>query len=255
MKILTYSDLHLEFKGNELYPDDSYSADLLVLAGDIMLFNEPHKLIEFLKKWSGPVIYVAGNHEYYRGQGIEEDNRNFKEFLKGVYSPTIWFLNNESVTINGIEIFGGTLWTDFNNSDKNAMLYAASGMSDFRVIPNFNPTESVRLHQQFLDKFTPWLEQTKGKKRMVITHHAPVWNPDTKFGGSPLTPAFNSLDMTQVIKDNEIDLWIYGHTHESHDEIVHGTRVVSNPRGYPMYSGSYECKDFDPRFKVELCAF
>ena len=28
-------------------------------------------------------------------------------------------------------------------------------------------------------------------------------------------------------------LWIHGHTHNSFDYTVNGTRIVSNPRGYP----------------------
>jgi predicted phosphodiesterase len=63
MKIQIISDLHQEFG----YTDLSFNnADIVVLAGDVNLGT---KGIEWVKaKISGkPVIYVLGNHEYYKG--------------------------------------------------------------------------------------------------------------------------------------------------------------------------------------------
>ena len=52
----------------------------------------------------------------------------------------------------------------------------------------------------------------------MITHNAPVINPNTKFKDSPLMPAFNSLDMIEVIENRQPALWVYGHTHECDDQ-------------------------------------
>jgi hypothetical protein len=40
-------------------------------------------------------------------------------------------------------------------------------------------------------------------------------------------------------------LWIHGHTHESFDYVVNGTRVVCNPRGYAP-------RDLNPAFDPGL---
>jgi hypothetical protein len=46
-----------------------------------------------------------------------------------------------------------------------------------------------------------------------------------------------------------VSLWIHGHTHESFDYVVSGTRVVCNPRGYaPMELNAA----FDPVFTVDV---
>jgi hypothetical protein len=45
-----------------------------------------------------------------------------------------------------------------------------------------------------------------------------------------------------------VALWIFGHTHRAADLNVRGTRVISNPRGYPHEP----VPGFDPGYVVEL---
>jgi len=48
-------------------------------------------------------------------------------------------------------------------------------------------------------------------------------------------------------------LWIHGHTHDSFDYELNGTRVVCNPRGYCRRDGNgCENPDFDPGLIVEV---
>lgn len=90
-----------------------------------------------------------------------------------------------------------------------------------------------------------WFDKDLRGPRVVISHNAPVINPDTKFRGSPLWPAFNSLDMVKVIEDRQPVLWVYGHTHECDDQTIGKTRIISNQLGYPDGYDRFECKDFD----------
>jgi predicted phosphodiesterase len=62
MRVHILSDLHLEFGSTPIPRTD---ADVVVLAGDIHLGREGRKWIrsQFTDK---PVIYVLGNHEFYR---------------------------------------------------------------------------------------------------------------------------------------------------------------------------------------------
>ena len=71
MKLLIYSDLHLEFGAHFQLPEDT-SADLLVLAGDIITFQDLSPLGRLLQGWDKPVLYVAGNHEYYTRKSMTE---------------------------------------------------------------------------------------------------------------------------------------------------------------------------------------
>lgn len=60
MKLQILSDLHLEKEDFNIPETD---ADIIVLAGDI---HERDQAIPWLKKQTGkPVVYVAGNHEFY----------------------------------------------------------------------------------------------------------------------------------------------------------------------------------------------
>jgi Icc-related predicted phosphoesterase len=154
------------------------------------------------------------------------------------------------VSIGGINFFGGTMWTDFNGGDLRAMETARSQMNDYRLIYNpdetpFTPADSIALHRNFASKLLNWFGKNLSGPRVVISHNAPVINPNSKFKGGPLTPAFNSLDMVEIIETHQPALWVYGHTHECDDQMIGRTRIISNQLGYSGSCGGFECKDFD----------
>ena len=117
-----------------------------------------------------------------------------------------------------------------------------SGGSDETV---FTPADSIALHKNFASKLLKWFGKNLSGPRVVISHNAPVINPNSKFKGGPLTPAFNSLDMVEIIGTHQPALWVYGHTHECDDQTIGRTRIISNQLGYPGNLGGFECKDFD----------
>lgn len=83
LRIQLASDLHLElfevsFPGERLIapaPD----ADLLVLAGDVA---NGIRAIELFADWPVPVLYVAGNHEYY-GLSWESTRVDLEQAARG----------------------------------------------------------------------------------------------------------------------------------------------------------------------------
>jgi len=106
MKIQIISDLHQEFGLSDLSFD---RADVIVLAGDINLGT---KGIDWIKtKISDkPVIYVLGNHEYYKGSYPKTLNK-IKETSK---NTNVHVLEDSFVDIENIRFHGATLWTDFS---------------------------------------------------------------------------------------------------------------------------------------------
>jgi len=90
-------------------------------------------------------------------------------------------------------------------------------MNDFRLICNpnqtaFSPVDAVALHKKFASKLLNWLGKDLSGPRVVISHNAPVINPNSKYKGGPLTPAFNSLDMVEIIGDSPagtLGVWPY----------------------------------------------
>jgi predicted phosphodiesterase len=55
-------------------------------------------------------------------------------------------------------------------------------------------------------------------------------------------------DVTALMGGERAALWIFGHTHRVADLELNGTRVVSNPRGYPHQPVAA----FDPALVIEL---
>ena len=125
-------------------------------------------------------------------------------------------------------------------------------MNDFKLIKKEQglpllPSDTIKLHETYVEKLKSWFAQDLSGPRVVISHHAPVINPRSQYLGSPLMPAFNSLDMQDIIEHYQPDLWIYGHTHECDDQTIGKTRIVSNQMGYPNRRGGFECIGFDER--------
>mgnify|MGYP001222896775 CR=1 FL=1 len=58
-------------------------------------------------------------------------------------------------------------------------------------------------------------------------------------------------DAEWLIGSDRAQLWIHGHTHDSFDYPVNGTRVLCNPRGYAK-DGVSENPFFDPDLVVEV---
>jgi hypothetical protein len=138
------------------------------------------------------------------------------------------------------------MWTDFSGGDERAMSEAQKGMNDFRLIRTDSgqvllPADTIALHNKFKEKLLAWFEKPLSGSRVVITHHAPVLNPDSVFGGSALMPAFNSLDMVDVIQKYQPEFWFYGHTHECDRQSIGKTQIISNQLGYEGRHGYYEC--------------
>jgi calcineurin-like phosphoesterase family protein len=83
---------------------------------------------------------------------------------------------------------------------------------------------------------------------VVVTHHAPL------IRNKPPSPVLRALagafasDVTDLMHGDRVGLWIFGHTHRVADLEMHGTRVVSNPRGYPHQPVA----GFDPGYVIEV---
>jgi hypothetical protein len=72
---------------------------------------------------------------------------------------------------------------DFNGGDLCAMETAHSQMNDYRLIYNpdgtaFMPADSIVLHKSFASKLLNWFGKNLSGPRGVISHNAPVINPD-----------------------------------------------------------------------------
>jgi hypothetical protein len=115
----------------------------------------------------------------------------------------------------------------------------------------FSPLDSVSLFQRHAAWLANELAQPHEGPTVVITHHAPSRaSIHPRFEGSLVNACFVS-DADYLLDGGRAQLWIHGHTHDSFDYVVKGTRVVCNPRGYAR-GGVNENAAFDPDFMVRV---
>jgi predicted phosphodiesterase len=253
MKLNVLSDLHLSVGGMERPRTD---ADVVVLAGDIA---RPSQAAAWVLGFDKPVLYVVGNHEFYGGS-LEGAVAELRRLCAGSH---VHILDDDEVVIDGVRFLGSTLWTDFmlfgDGDARGAALAAANQfMRDFSRIriseatdALFTPADSAALFRHHADWIDRQLGIAHAGPTVVITHHAPSRQSiHPKYAGSLLNACFVS-DAEHLVGSGGAQLWIHGHTHDSFDYTVNGTRVVCNPRGYAK-AGTNENPRFDPELIVEV---
>jgi len=229
MKIQIISDIHLEF-GEFALPDRD--CDVLIAAGDIGVGTEG---LEWLQTLNIPVIYVAGNHEFW-GYEMLDLISVFNELSK---NSNVNYLEQKSVVINEVKFIGCTLWTDFDESDDQVLMRELENtMNDFRYIFIGENTISVKQLIQINHASKKWLQKELAKPhdgpKVVVTHHAPSLKSWASYHEDYLKYAYcNELEL--LLKEHEINLWVHGHIHQASDYKEHDVRIICNPRGYKGY--------------------
>ncbi len=253
MKLHILSDLH-QSRGALEHPRND--ADIVILAGDI---SRPKDAVAWALEFNKPVLYVPGNHEFYGGS-LSATVAELKQLCVGT---CVQVLDNDVVVINGVRFLGSTLWTDFMGSadsaqSAQAMQEAQEFMRDFSAIriegpesPLLTPEASVALCRENAAWLESQLAQPHAGPTVVITHHAPtLQSVHPRFAGSILNGCFVS-NLQHLMDGQRAQLWVHGHTHDSFDYTVNGTRVVCNPRGYAK-DGLNENPLFDPHCVVQI---
>lgn len=254
MKLAIFSDLHNEFTP-WVPPESIKDADVIILAGDVDVGDKG--ILWAAKTFSQPVIYVAGNHEFYKGvyQSV------LKKMHTAAHGTNVHLLNNCKIAVDGVQFIGSTLWTDFELFGTKATnaLFALEKMYDYRVI-RFNQggryrkltvDDTVRLHNEGLAYLKQQLAISKNshQKTVVISHHGPTAQSATpEYKYDKLAAAYcSNLDAT--LHELGPKLWIHGHTHYNVDYQVGKTRVLSNQRGYVPEE---PVKTFEENFIIEI---
>jgi predicted phosphodiesterase len=241
-------DMHLEFGGSNIATPE---ADVVVLAGDIDVGDRG---LNWIRSHFGDrsVIYVLGNHEYYRHALPELTDRLRQETV----GSSIHLLENSVVELSGFNFLGCTLWTDFAvlGAPEDAMKIAEEMMNDFRIIRHsgehrvLRARDTATLHHESL----AWLKREVARhdpaRTVIVTHHAPSPRSEAPIHrNGPLNPAFAS-NLDAFVEACRVPLWIHGHTHFNVDYLLGSTRVLSNQRGYP----GQPCDGFNPGLVVTL---
>lgn len=253
------SDLHLEHRckissltqfanqykqlGRKGYDvNDSQNKNrILILAGDIGYPSRSNYWM-FLRDCAQKyqfVICVPGNHEYYDEKySFDQTNKLIECESKKIFDEfgNFHYLNNSSVTIDGVKYIGTTLWSQLDPLCKKDI---TSQLNDFNYITLNNNCDKltfeqyVQMHQTCLNWLQQEIDQTinteMNQNFVVITHHLPSYqliHPKYKFAS--INSAFYT-NLDDIIKGK---LWVAGHTHQPMTKIINNTLIVVNPFGY-----------------------
>jgi predicted phosphodiesterase len=254
MKLHVLSDLHLGVAALERPP---CAGDVVVLAGDIA---RPRQAVEWACGFERPVLYVPGNHEAY-GSRLDEAVGELRRLSAGT---PIHVLDGDELVLGGVRFLGATLWSDFRlfgaseAAREAAMQEAQRRMHDFsRIGGGSGPQGAFTPHDAAarFERDAAWrarrLATPHAGPTVVVTHHAPARGSlHRRFADALLSACFVS-DAEHLLGAERVGCWIHGHTHDSFDYRLRGTRVVCNPRGYAK-TGVNENARFDPQFTVEV---
>lgn len=276
VRLWIVSDLHLELTRGWDLPAAAARPDfdVMVVAGDLVTRME--RGVEWLRSrvTARPVLFIPGNHE---GYGCDID-RTVEKAREAAVGTNVRVMQNDVTVVDGVTFAGATLWTDFALFEKpdEAMAVAGDHMNDYRKIRKdgyvrrLRPGDTLERHKESRAFFEAELRKPRSGKLVIISHHAPhggrhvgpdIAAPTT--ADEILAAAYRS-DLTGLMTAGADDgrgpltppdIWVYGHTHESEDFRIGGTRVVSNGKGYGPWMPRETASDnarFDPHFTIDI---
>jgi hypothetical protein len=267
------SDCHLEFEqGRHFHFSESWSeldaarkaipghpelgpllaefcgaVDIVLAAGDI---NNGTKGVKFLGEVSAflevPVLYVAGNHEFYGQLSVEETLGHLRTRCAATKGVTFLEKDRFDIEIGSqkLAVLGTTLWTDMRGHAsaphlvEQNMYTAKQRLNDYESIftsaayrnRQLMPQDTVEWHRDARD----WLAEqipiarAESDRVVVMTHHAPSLRC-TVGTRKDIDYAYASSLEELVV---QTDAWVHGHVHEESVHMIGGVPVVSSCRGY-----------------------
>lgn len=235
MRINYFSDIHLEFGALEAPKND---ADIIIAAGDIGVYDQG---VDWLKSLKRPVIYVAGNHEFY-GNEYHETMLMIQDRCR---NSNVYFLERNRFDFGGVRFLGCTLWTDLHADGEDKAEAISESLNDFRQIRFDNRLMDVDDYSQMFHRSKQWLEKELAVpfsgKTVIVSHHAPSewsWNESP----TALKKLAYCNDLKALMHEHDIAAWFHGHIHSLNDYRIAGARIICNPRGYV---GKKTVPDFD----------
>ena len=234
VQIQLVSDLHIEYK-NDSVPDPldfiTPSAEILVLAGDIGSLYKYNQLKLFLEKLCTHytyVLFVPGNHEFYK---INDTSLPLFVLMNKLFQlskeiPNLIVLNKSSVQIDDVCIIGCTLWSE-----------PMVNIPPFIVrINGFNNHVYKNKHiadLKYIENMISYCNENK-LKLVVVTHYLPTYDVIPEYKKEKKYISLYASHLDHLLTKDKVHIWMAGHIHHNFDYITeNGTRLVGNQLGKP----------------------
>ena len=201
MRLLVLSDLHLEHRSAWVVPESFPPFDVAVIAGDVDASpaHAVHRLATAPGLTERPIVFVPGNHEYYRGC-LEERLAAGRAACAGT---RVHLLDRGTQVLAGVRFVGATLWTDYALfGDPNAAMAACRRtINDHRLMTigppgarrPFLPEDAAAIHGGDVAFIEAELARPFAGPSVVVTHHAPhIGSVAPRYARDPASPGFVS---------------------------------------------------------------
>lgn len=235
------SDLHI----NKYYPhfpsvkdlfdtNDKFIADICILIGDITHFEVIKfykKFLQYLSPYFSLLIVVPGNHEYYcngtKKHSMKELDQASQMLTRDIKNLEI--LNNKYIDIGDVRIFGSILWSYLPHT------------TPYRKLPIYNDNYEMLTRNEFnilnysaKMSLENCIRQTKtdGKELIIATHYSPTFDMYEVDDNNETKDHMNYWycnSMDDIINEDNVKVWLFGHTHTPYRKNINGTIVMSNP--------------------------
>lgn len=197
-------------------------ADVLVLAGDITTQKNGYVALEEFCQNFKHVVYILGNHDHYHSTATDVAYE-IHETIELLHLENLHFLQNESVTLDGVNFHGSTLWIE--KTLESAFLE--------RYLNDFNYVMDGRdwIYSQYIEA-VGFLSGAIQPSDVVVTHHLPSFDLVSPiYAGDPIN-IFYASNLNSLIERTKASYWFHGHSHESCNIKIGDTKCIRNPYGY-----------------------
>ena len=200
--------------------------------------------------------------EYYHCKEMNISVNHVKDDIHAICNlhPNLIFMDQTSLLVNGVRILGCSLWS---RVPEHAHVIAESSLNDYNLIMVVDPNSPGKLMPLTAEISTQWFEDDlkwikseieesvkRGEKStVVLSHHTPSFfmtsalmyttHPTKSYTNIEDGPPRRwsnccfSTDLEELFEGHyNIKVWSYGHTHYNNDQVIKGTRLISNQRGY-----------------------
>ncbi len=209
MKIVCISDTHNQLD-RIIIPD----CDLLLIAGDVTMYGTEKEIIKFnydllpLKQRIKNIIFIAGNHDFL----FQKNNKLARSLITNAI-----YLEDESVTIDGIKIYGSPWQPWF-----------------------FSWAFNLQRGREIKEKWNLIPDDTE----ILITHGPPFDILDKLYTGELVGCEELRIKVNQLSK---LKLHVFGHIHCAYgDKIINGVTFINASSCTEKY------KPINPPIELEI---
>ena len=262
MKLTIVSDLHVDVcvtQQSKFIPFKG--GDVIVVAGDTAnCAKEAANTLNYLATLYSHVVFVDGNHEHYSNSYHDKKKdtiENNNAYLDSMISSNVTRLNSKQYfDYEGFRFIGNCGWYTFDYYspvlDRSLDLWKTYS-NDWNCIYTRGSNKQLLPHSlakyQSQDMLKQIRETPEDKKVIVVTHTVPHkkllhHNPHDKLWEEMSSFYYNSHN-EKILTEEQIFMWINGHTHLGKDMVISNTRCISNPKGYPNENRSWTPMDLE----------